>query len=430
MILLILSSNIVYALPFNSYDPRIMGMGGAGVAVGDASTAPLLNPALLSVTRYSDSFSLVLPTLGLRVSDPEKLIDSVDKFQSGNYVLNLQTAVTTLNSAIAVPDFAAISTSAADVSTRLNTLSTQLSNLDNKPLTLEGGAATIIGIPNKVFGIAFFANATVNTGGLFLYKDAATLDALAVQAACLSAAAAASDAAAVAACGASNFTIDTPQSAVTLRGVLTTEYGIAISREFRVNGNNVAFGITPKVVELQLYDIPLGINAPGLSNFYTGNYKAKYNLVNFDVGIANNFRNNWRSGLVIKNIIPYSPEFKIAAGPAFVPIPTGERLKLRPQTRAGISYSNKWTTLAADLDLYSNDPAGLERRTQYLALGGELNTWNFAQIRVGYRLDLINKSRDIASVGLGFSPLGVHADVAVAGNTTEVAASFQLGFRF
>jgi F plasmid transfer operon, TraF, protein len=414
MTLLMMSSKILYALPFNSYDPRIMGMGGAGVAVGDASTAPLLNPALLSVTRYSDNFSLVLPTLGVRVSDPEKLIENVDDFQSGMYVLNLQTAVTTLNTAIAVPDFAAISTSAADVSTRLTTLSTQLSNLNSKPVTLEGGGATIIGIPNKKFGIAFFANATVNTGGLFLYKDAATLEALAVQAACLSAAAAAADSAAVTACGAPNFTIDTPQSAVTLRGVLTKEYGIAFSREFRIKGNNVAFGFTPKVVELQLYEIPLGINSPGLSNFTSRNYKAKYDLVNFDVGIANNFRNNWRSGLVIKNI----------------PIPTGERLKLRPQTRAGISYSNKWSTLAADIDLYSNDPAGLERRTQYLALGGELNTWNFAQIRVGYRFDLINNSRDIASVGLGFSPFGIHADVAVAGNANEVAASFQMGFRF
>jgi hypothetical protein len=31
---------------------------------------------------------------------------------------------------------------------------------------------------------------------------------------------------------------------------------------------------------------------------------------------------------------------------------------------------------------------------------------------------------------LGFSPFGVHADLAVAGNTTEIGAAFQFGFEF
>lgn len=428
--LLLVSSQALFALPFNSFDPRIMAMGGAGVAVGDAATAPLLNPALLSVTKYSDDFSLILPTVGIRVADPKNLVDAVDQFQSGNYVLNLQTAVTALNTAIAVPDFAAISTSAADVSTRITSLSTQLSNLSEKPIIQDGGVATVIGIPNKKFGLAFFANRTINTGGLFLYKDAATLAALSTVAACLSAAAAASDLAAVSACGALNFTLNTPQSTVTLRGAQTTEFGLAFSREYRINKQNIALGITPKLVQLLLYDIPIDINTPNGSNFGTTNYKANYSLINFDLGIAQNYRNNWRAGLVVKNIIPYTPEFKRSPGPGLAPVGTGETLKLRPQTRIGVSHTNKWSTVALDLDVYSNDPAGLEKRSQYLALGGELNTWNVAQIRLGYRLDLINKARDIASIGLGFSPFGVHADVAVAGNKTEVAASFQLGFRF
>ena len=60
---LLVSSTVSIAIPFSSFDPRSMAMGGVGAVLADADTAPLFNPALLSVTRYSDKFSLVLPTL-------------------------------------------------------------------------------------------------------------------------------------------------------------------------------------------------------------------------------------------------------------------------------------------------------------------------------------------------------------------------------
>ena len=106
------------------------------------------------------------------------------------------------------------------------------------------------------------------------------------------------------------------------------------------------------------------------------------------------------------------------------------KLRLVPQTRAGISHTNRWSSVALDVDLYRNDPAGLENYTQYVALGGELNGWNWVQIRAGYRADLVNSRRNIASFGLGFSPYGVHLDLAVAGNARELGAALQLGFRF
>lgn len=53
---LCLSSSVAFALPFNSFDPRSMAMGGAGVAVGSAGTAPFFNPALLAVTKDEDDF--------------------------------------------------------------------------------------------------------------------------------------------------------------------------------------------------------------------------------------------------------------------------------------------------------------------------------------------------------------------------------------
>lgn len=428
---LTLISPVAMGIPFNSYDPRSMGMGGTGVAVAHADTAPLFNPALLSVTRYSDDFSLILPTVGIHAADPENLRGSIDTFTSGKYVDNLTAAVDSLNTAITGGVVANINTSAAAVSTKLSELNTQLNALNNKPVSLDAGVATVVGLPNKKFGAAFFANATAAAGGVFSYKDATVLNTLSTQANCYAAAASGAD---VTACnttyGTPSFNTNTLQSTITLRGVVLSEAGFAFSREFRINKQNIALGITPKVVQAQLYDIPIGLNSPSFSNFNGNDYLAKYSIANFDLGMAKNFRNGWRAGLVVKNVIPYFLDFKRAPVAGAVPVATGDTLRLVPQSRAGISYTNRWSVVALDADLYRNDPAGLENYTQYISLGGELNAWNFAQLRAGYRADLVNSSRNIISLGLGFSPFGVHADVAVAGNANELGAYFQLGFRF
>jgi hypothetical protein len=425
-IFLLAYGTVAAAIPFSSFDPRVMGMGGAGVAVADASSAPFFNPALLSVTRYSDDFTLVLPTIGVYVADTKDLVKSIDSFTSGKYVDQLTTAVDNLNTAIAAVNIANINSTAAIVSTKLTDLSTQLDTLNNKPITLEGGVATVIGIPNKKFGIAFFADRTISTGGLFLYKDATTLSTLSTQSSCLATA----DALTYATCGTPSFSTSTLQSSVTLRGLMLTEYGFSISKEIRINKHNVAVGISPKIVQAQLYDIPVGLNSPSFSDFNTADYRADYNIPNFDLGVAKNYRNGWRSGLVVKNVIPYFLDFKRAPTAGTTPVATGDKLRLIPQSRAGISYTTRYTIIALDMDLYRNDPAGLENYTQYISLGGELSAWNVAQLRAGYRADLVNSARNIITLGLGFSPFGVHADLAVAGNTTEIGASFQLGFKF
>ena len=173
---LLISSSVVIAIPFNSYDPRSMGMGGTGVAVGDASTAPLFNPALLSLTREDDHFALILPSLGIRIADPDKLRDSIDKFQSGNYVNNLQTSVDKLSSDIALGNNAAVTGDATTIGNNLSAVSAQLAKLSNKPITVDGGVAVVIAVPSDKFGVAFFANGAVATGGVFKYNDGTILE--------------------------------------------------------------------------------------------------------------------------------------------------------------------------------------------------------------------------------------------------------------
>jgi len=402
-------------------------MGGAGVAVADAAIAPLFNPALLSVTRYSDDFSLILPAVGVHVADTEDFYNRVDGFQSGGYLNELQSAVDTLNTALAGVDLGTIQTSAANVSTSLNNISVQLSGLSNKPVTLGGGLSTVVGIPNKKFGAAFYANVTIATGAAFQYHDAATISGLSSQASCIALAA---DVATANACGTLNFSTNNLESELNFRGVRLAEAGFAFSREYRINKQRISLGITPKIIQAQLYEVPINVNSSNMNVNTGADYQAQYSIPNFDLGVAQNYRNGWRSGLMIKNVIPYILYFKNAPTPGATPVATGNSLRLIPQTRIGVSHTNRWSTVALDFDLYRNDPVGLENYTQYLSMGGELNAWNWAQLRAGYRFDLVNSKRNIASIGLGFSPFGLHADLTVAGNASELGASFQLGLRF
>lgn len=412
---LLLSSSAAMAIPFSSFDARSMAMGGAGVAIGSPDAAPLFNPALLSISKESDDFSIILPTIGVRVADPENLRDSVDAFQNGDYLNKLQTAVNNFTAAPTVP------ANLTAVTSNITTVSNQLATLSNKPITVDGGLATVVALPGKKLGAAFYLNATAAAGGNFLYNDAATLNKLSADAT----ACAGGDATA---CTAVNsFNTNNLTSGIDVKGVTLGEIGVSLSREFTISDQVVALGITPKIVKAQLFDTVILINSNNQNNFNNSNDTAEYSFVNFDLGAAKSYDNGWSSGVVIKNLLPKTLEFKNSLHPNG----TGEYLKLSPLARLGVAHTNSWSTVAVDLDLTKNDPAGFEKATQYLALGGELSAWNWAQLRAGYRMDLVDSARNVTSIGLGFSPFGVaHADLAVAGNGNEVGASFQLGVHF
>ena len=98
--------------------------------------------------------------------------------------------------------------------------------------------------------------------------------------------------------------------------------------------------------------------------------------------------------------------------------------------RIGVSHQTNWSTLVADLDLTENDPVDGGEGSQYASFGAEFNAFRIAQLRVGYRADLVNSDRSTVSAGVGFSPLGVHVDLAVAAGESEIGAAAQFGFRF
>lgn len=59
-------------------DARNDVMGGTGVASSHYSSAALVNPALLTKFNSHDHVSLILPSLGATVSNPDKIEDKFD----------------------------------------------------------------------------------------------------------------------------------------------------------------------------------------------------------------------------------------------------------------------------------------------------------------------------------------------------------------
>jgi len=438
-----LSSSTAFAVPFNSFDPRSMAMGGAGVAIGDAAMAPFFNPALLSVTRDEDDFSMNLPIAGVRAYDPEDFQDSLDSFQDGGYIDTLDASILAFNNIDPQTDPAGAAASLRIVAGDGSTLSTELTTLDQKPIQAEIGAGLVIGIPSKKYGGAFYANGWAAVGGVVNYRDDATLQEF--SASLTDVANCYDDIAAGGTCdpntlssryfdpntGEVTFDSTDLTSTVDMQVVGFAESGLALGTQFGDGPGSWALGVTPKYVKVRLYEYSADVNSADAGDADGDDYLAEYSHVNFDIGLAKNYNNGWRSGLVVKNIISHTYDFKNAPAPGQETVPTGNSITLKPQARLGISHQNGWSTVALDVDLTANDPAGFEEKSRYVALGGELNAWDWIQLRAGYRVNTFDSNRNVASVGLGLALFGtLHVDASVAGNADEAGAAVQLGLQF
>jgi hypothetical protein len=391
------------------------------------------------------------------------------------------------------------------VANEINNINQLLLAMNNQPVQAKFGAATVVGIPGKDWGFAVYADAWGAMGGKLIYNDAGTVSNLASATASVGAALTESGTAtdstltaltaatntvkaAIASCSGSNLTAcpgdittantnvatassslastvnilgsnaskianatniinqnPTLQSQVRIRGVLIEETGFSISRNLVYGDQSCSIGITPKIMYLHLFDAKLNPDRGSITAGLTSNdYLAEYTTFNFDVGAAKAYENGMRLGVVVKNVVSQTYDFKNAPTPGGTPVPDGASLTMNPQARIGASYASEWSTVAFDLDVTQNNPAGLENHSQYIGIGGEWSAFGWAQLRAGYHHDLLNPSQPMASAGFGVSPripyFMPHFDFAVTvspnifasgwGGATQVGAAFRAGVNF
>lgn len=399
--ILLTATGHAMALPYSSFDPRSLAMGGTGVASANSGQASFYNPALLGAPFKGDNFSLELPVVKAEYYDPDNLLKAAKDFNDADYVNALSNAITAYTNDV-IP-------TAADkqaVVDSANNLIQGLQSISDKALQLDVDTAFVVAKPSRRLGMSLYFNAWVLGGGMghFTSADAASIQSVADSAA-------------------KGQLITDPTNSLTstveARLALIGEIGVSLARQFKAYGQSFSVGVTPKFVRVQTYDYVFQGKQLDNAKISLSKGKKVDSNVNFDLGVAKDFGDEWRTGIAVKNLV--SQTYRTAKG---------HTIKVNPQVRVGAAHHNSWSTVSVDLDLTKNDPAGLEAKTRYFALGAEFDAWHWAQLRVGYRYNIEYGKTSIFTGGIGLSPFGVHLDLAVAGNAHEIAAAMQTGFRF
>jgi len=422
------------AISFGSFDPRTHAMGGVGVASGDASNANYFNPALLAMTQDEDDFSLVIPTIGVGLTDPDKLVDKLDSYDNANYEQALDATINKFNATGSSGNPAGYVTTASEVARASQNLLTAIQNFSNNTLGLDANAGVLIAVPSKTLGVSVAATGRLVASGLINVTSAdinlvqSYINVLNCIGALDSGSATLPD---VLSCDDSNNIINdttgafnntnttaTLSSSIKLRGAIVKEISVSFARKFS-SLDDVAIGITPKSVNVETYDYSVTLETADID---ADQGKRSYSDANLDIGAAKNLTEKIKVGLVGKNI--FSKEYTTVLG---------NTVKIEPQLRTGIAYQNDWALIAVDLDLTKNKGVGFTEDTQYIAAGIEFDAFDTFQLRAGYRHNLksnSNISSGLPSLGIGLSPFGVHIDVSVANNDDELQAGLQLGLKF
>ncbi|WP_396587694.1 conjugal transfer protein TraF [Bermanella sp. R86510] len=224
------------------------------------------------------------------------------------------------------------------------------------------------------------------------------------------------------------------QSEVEMIGVAIADIGLTASRVFNIKGHDIAFGVTPKVQKITVFDYVQRLDSEEDfdEDSITENTE-EYTELNVDLGAAYQFgaENQFQAGVVIKNLL--GKEFE-SARYADSNGALGTLIEVNPQIRAGVSHKTSWTKVAFDLDLTENDPVAFEDATQYASIGAELNVWRTLQLRAGYRANLAGSDQDVMTAGIGISPAMVHLDIGAMVNTSdpekEAGVAIEFGVEF
>lgn len=372
-------------------EARNDAMGGTGVASSNYLATALASPALMARHDASDDVGLILPGVGVQISDPDNLRDGLDRVK------------TTFD------DFRD-SAGTGNISRQAAALKQSLRDVDGDSGYASAGLSAVIAIPNDTLPFAFvvkgWGQAKVRTD--ITQRDLAYLDAA----------------------QSGIFTptqTDIDQMTSRAQGVaaLVTEYGIAAAHQFTLGDTPVSVGITPKVQRVDTWNYNVFVGNYSASDIRSGDWKRSENGANVDVGFAAQLTPEWTVGLTGQNLVARNISTREIEG-------ITDTFQIRPQATVGTAWSNGLVTLGTDVDLTPASGFASDEKAQYAGVGTELNAWDWAQLRAGYCADMRNSDRSMFTAGVGISPFNVvHLDLTgMAGTDSSYGAAAQLSFAF
>ena len=388
--MLTLFTQLAHAIPF-TFEGRSLGMGGVSVATADLATAAWANPAMLTNQRPGDDFSLLIG-VGAFVRDNDDLLADIDDFQDAD--TRRESAENTgdvVGEAQAIFDMRQV-----------------IRGIDTKVIAPEVTGVAAMGIAFDSFALAVSIRSDAIAGGTVTDLS----------------------------CDVTQPGCDTDEllsdqfNILNIEGVVATEFGVSLAKNFWILDRKVSIGIKPKIVDLQAFTFSESILTASAGFDNVTDEENKVDLGTFtsvDLGVAMDLTESIRLGLNFRNLI--TDDFDVG----------GQTLNFDTEARIGVSYRNRLLTVAVDYDLIENEPLlandafdGL--KTQYLALGAEFNAFDFAQLRAGASKNLASGvsggANDVVyTAGIGLW-LGFNLDLAATFTGNSVGGFVQTGFRF
>jgi len=371
------------AVPWHTFGPRAMGMGGAHVAIAQGPTASYWNPAGLGQLYNESGFEF---PIGARAEFTGTVLEAA------NDLNEIKKACDAGNAAVC---------SNARVTNALN-------RLNNSGSGVMGDVGGGLGI--KIKRVVVFANNLTYVGGT--PRMDSNLTGCPGTAACLSAA--------------------NNNSRIVLRGGNFTELGVGYGREVLETGLNLGINLKGILGRVGYQEMRVAVDDAEGGNLgkFRDNSKSSFQPA-VDVGMLWDMRETFpslparpRLGVVGRNV--NSPSFKNPD----VAVRAGERDKfpLNGQGRAGLALSPfKFWHLAFDVDLTNNLTPVDGYKSRYMSAGTEVNIFNRPWLNIPLRAGLQKNLSDAASGlsytgGFGFNFVRVHLDIAgmVSGRSTPV----------
>ncbi len=407
-------------------EARNDAMGGTGVASAHYGSGVLLNPALLAKAKPEDNITVVLPAVGVQITDKDNLQDEIndisDKINYYDHVVDsLTPGQILLHPRGVLNQFQGAARDLAD----------ELEYLNGKTARANAGAGVAVSIPGQTLSVAFIAkgyahgrvSSSIDQNDIQYLRNIQRNESIALR-----------EAGRAALLGTDEITKHL-NSTASGRVAIVSDYGIAVAKQWVVGDVPVSIGVTPKLQKTWLYNYTTSIYHYDSSDWNSSRYRNDDTGFNIDAGLAADFGENWTLGLSGQNLVSRdidTKEIYITNGISEETTHYKDTYQIRPLVTAGIAWHNEVLTVSADGDLTETKGFKSEDNSRYVGVGAEVRPLAWLAVRAGYRADVENNDSNVFTGGLGFAPYKrVHLDLmGLYGEDETWGAGAQLTMTF
>lgn len=315
-------------------EARNDAMGGTGVASANYGSGVLLNPALLAKAKPEDNITVVLPAVGVQITDKDNLQDEIDDISDkvdyyDEVVDNLTLGQILLNPRGVLNQFQGAARDLAD----------ELEYLNGKTARANAGAGLAVSIPGQTLSVAFIAkgyahgrvSSSIDQNDIQYLRDIQHDERVALR-----------EAGRAALLGSDEITKHL-NSTASGRVAIVSDYGIALAKQFVVGEVHVSIGVTPKLQKTWLYNYTTSIYNYDSSDWNSSRYRNDDTGFNIDAGLAADIGENWTLGLSGQNLVSRDIDTKdiyITNGMTGETTNYKDTYQIRPLVTAGIAWHN------------------------------------------------------------------------------------------